>query len=50
MVERVVARLRAVNARRVAPASNSKRITSQPVLLRALFGGLAQGVRAPPLS
>lgn len=50
MVERVVARLRAVNARRVAPASNSKRITSQPVLLRTLFGGLSQGVRAPPLS
>ena len=49
-VERVVARLRAATARRVAPASNPKRITSQPVLLRALFGGLAQGVRAPPLS
>jgi hypothetical protein len=49
-VERVVARLRAVNARRIAPASNPKRIKSQPVLLRTLFGGLAQGVRAPPLS
>jgi hypothetical protein len=49
-VERVVARLRAVNARRIAPASNPKRIKSQPVLLHALFGGLAQGVRAPPLS
>lgn len=50
MVERVVARLRAVNARRIAPASNPKRITSQPVLLRTRFGGLSQGVRAPPLS
>lgn len=49
-VERVVARLRAVNARRIAPASNPKRIKSQPVLLRTLFGGLAQQVRAPPLS
>lgn len=50
VVERVIARLRAVNLRRVAPASNPKRIQTQPVSLRTLFGGLAQGVRAPPLS
>jgi hypothetical protein len=49
-VERVVARLRAVSPQRVAPASNAHRITAQQVQLHALFGGLAQGVRAPPLS
>jgi hypothetical protein len=49
-VERVVARLRAVSLRQVASAPNANRITAQQVLLRALFGGLAQGVRAPPLS
>jgi hypothetical protein len=49
-VERVVARLRAVSLRQVALAPNANRITAQQVLLRALFGGLAQGVRAPPLS
>ena len=49
-VERVVARLRVVSPQRVAPASNAHRITAQQVLLHALFGGLAQGVRAPPLS
>ena len=50
VVERVVARLRAVSPQRVAPASNAHRITAQQVLLHALLGGLAQGVRAPPLS
>jgi hypothetical protein len=50
VVERVVARLRAVSPQRAAPASNAHRITAQQVLLHALFGGLAQGVRAPPLS
>jgi hypothetical protein len=49
-VERVVARLRAVSPQRVARVSNANRITAQQVLLHALFGGLAQGVRAPPLS
>jgi hypothetical protein len=50
VVERVVARLRAVSPQRAAPASNAHRITAQQVLLRARLGGLAQGVRAPPLS
>ena len=50
VVERVVARLRAVRSRRMAPAPSIKRIKAQPVLLRTIFGGLAQGVRAPPLS
>jgi hypothetical protein len=49
-IERVVARLRAASPQRIAPASNAHRITAQQVLLHALFGGLAQGVRAPPLS
>jgi hypothetical protein len=49
-VERVVARLRAVSLRQVASAPNANRITAQQVLLRTLFGGLSQGVRAPPLS
>jgi hypothetical protein len=50
VVERVVARLRAVSPQRAAPASNAHRITAQQVLLHPRFGGLAQGVRAPPLS
>jgi hypothetical protein len=50
VVERVVARLRAVSLRQVASAPNAHRITAQQVLLRARLGGLAQGVRAPPLS
>ena len=50
VVERVVARLRAVRSRRIAPAPSIKRIKAQPVLLRTIFGGLALGVRAPPLS
>jgi len=49
-VERVVARLRAVSPQRAAPVSNAHRITAQQVLLHPRFGGLAQGVRAPPLS
>ena len=49
-VERVVARLRAVSLRQVASATNANRITAQQVLLHPRFGGLAQGVRAPPLS
>jgi hypothetical protein len=50
VVERVVAHLRAVSPQRAAPASNAHRITAQQVLLHPRFGGLAQGVRAPPLS
>jgi hypothetical protein len=50
VVERVVARLRAVSLRQVASAPNAHRITAQQVLLHPRFGGLAQGVRAPPLS
>ena len=50
VVERVVARLRAVRSRRMVPAPSIKRIKAQPVLLRTIFGSLAQGVRAPPLS
>ena len=50
VVERVVARLRAVSPQRAAPASNAHRITAQQVLLHPRLGGLAQGVRAPPLS
>jgi hypothetical protein len=48
--ERVVAHLRAVSPQRAAPASNPHRITAQQVLLHPRFGGLAQGVRGPPLS
>jgi hypothetical protein len=50
VVERVVARLRAVSPQRVTPASNNNRITALQVLLHGHFGGLAQRVRAPPLS
>ena len=50
VVERVVAHLRAVSPQRAAPASNAHRITAQQVLLHPRFGGLAQGVRGPPLS
>jgi len=49
-IERVVARLRAFSPQRSAPASNAHRITAQQVLLHPRFGGLAQGVRGPPLS
>lgn len=50
VVERAVARLRAARSLRMVSVSNPKRITTQPTLLLTLFGGLAQGVRAPPLS
>jgi hypothetical protein len=49
-IERVVAHLRAVSPQRAAPASNAHRITAQQVRLHPRLGGLAQGVRAPPLS
>lgn len=50
VVEHVVARLRAVSQQRTAPASIAHRITAQQVPLHPRFGGLALGVRAPPLS
>ena len=50
VVEHVVARLRTVSPQRAAPTANAHRITAQQVQLHPRFGGLAQGVRAPPLS
>lgn len=49
MVERIVARLRAVSQRRATPTSNAMCVTAQQVLPQELYGSLSWGVRAPPL-
>ena len=49
MVERVVARLRAVSPQRATPTSTPQCMTAQQELPQELHGSLAWGVRAPPL-